>query len=56
MIFSFLQRIVGNVNYPKDPVAAIRGAFEDTDLIFLEKGQSEVGQHWNRGGRIPGLG
>ena len=44
MIFSFLQRIVGNVNYPKDPVAAIRGAFEDTDLIFLEKGQSEVRQ------------
>ena len=25
-------------------MAAIRGAFEDTDLIFLEKGQSEVGQ------------
>ena len=43
-LLSFLlQRIVGNVNYPKDPVAAIRGAFEDTDLTFLEKGQSEVG-------------
>ena len=42
MIFSFLQRIVGNVNYPKDPVAAIKGAFEDTDLIFLEKGQREA--------------
>ena len=43
-------RIVGNVNYPKDPVAAIRGAFEDTDLIFLEKGQSEVGQLYSLNG------